>query len=1265
MVRKLIEWALNNPMVVFAYVAVVIGLGIYSYTHINVEAYPDPAPPIIELIAQNPGASAEEMERLVTVPLEINLAGMPNLKTVHTKSLFELSHVRCIFHYGHPYDEARQEVINRLAMMTAPLPPGVTAQLSPANPIAEIYRYVLKTPKNALGEEIYTLNDLKALQDWLIEREFRRVPGVFDVTSFGGTVKRYEIHPDPERMKRYGLSLQQVSQALTNSNMNVSGDFLKQGSNYKVIIIRGLIGGHKDPMEHAMTLKTPEEAAAYLRAEELRRCNEIRSIVVTSINSKPIRIDDIVDGGPLPFPDAISSQGVVVSHQTRLGRVSYDKCLDHETGKWLFEDEKVEGIILMRKNQHTMPVLERVKAKVDELNGVQKVAADHWYERIWDWCTGNKREIKTQSRLLPGIELQNYYDREELVNRTTHTVRENLFLGIALVVVILMMFISNVRTALIVAINMPLALLFSFSVLYFRGKSANLLSIGAVDFGIIVDSTVIMAENIYRHFATQGEHSSLSLKDRIVIATREIDKALFFSTAIMVVAFIPLFTMQGAEGELFGPMAQTYAFSLIGALFLAMTLTPVLCMYFYKGMKPKEDNFAVRFLKQRYLWQLRACLKYRYTTVIVMVGLMVITAVWPLRYIGREFMPELEEGNLWIRGIFPVHEHLDSIKEPVKEFREIVSYTDYTITKDILDSLPNARWLDQQKQEQRGVPDQVIAKLRDLKDRKFEGYETFLDALRQRLDASEVNRFRQPIMKTAANRKYPEVEAILVQMGRPDDGTDPGLFNNVEVYVPFRPQKDWPKVTRPNGITKVRSRQDITTDLSGELVRKLPGVEWAFSQYIRDNVMEAMTGVKGDNCVKIYGPDLKGLEEVADKVKDKLLAIRGVEDVGVYRVMGQSNLEFVVDKKKCERWGLQVADVAAVIGTLVHGGPMTSMVEGEKIFDVTLRLPLARRQDEASILDATVDVWNRTMTPGSIPATLQTILTGPSFGAASPSGTMNPPPTLGGSLYTGPQNQFLTRLRLRDVVSPVDDMGRANPGGEWTRPAGSIITRELGKRFIAAKFAVRDRDLASAVAEVEEKTSEFIKPPYRVQFGGEFEQMQDAEGRLMLIIPASLVLIFILLYVAFRSLLDVMVILSNVFDLAIGGVWAMYLTGTHLSVSASVGFVSLFGVAIMDGLLMISYFNDLRIKGMPVNEAIMHGASLRVRPVTMTCLTAILGLLPAAISTAIGSQTQRPLAIVVVGGMASTLLLTRYLMPVLYSFYGHREPPKDAASLAH
>lgn len=1158
MVRRLIEWSLNSPLVVLLLSGAVAAFGAYAFTHINVEAYPDPAPAIIEVVAQWPGASAEEMERQVTVPLEITLAGMPGLKTTLSKSLFGLSHLRNVFQYGHEYEKARQEVINRLQFAQG-LPTGVTPIISPASPIGEIFRYTLKSPKNALGQDIYTLNDLKALQDWMLEREFRRVPRIIDVTSSGGTVKRYEIQPDPDRMKRFGITLQQLQTTLTNSNANVGGDFLILGRSAQMVRSVGVIGGGKDPMEKALGMKTAEAAAAYLRAEDQKRLREIRALVITSVNNVPVRIDDIVQGGPLLFQDAPSTQGVVVAHQTRLGRISLDRALDANATTWQRDAEKIQGIVLMRKGEESLASLEGVKAKVKELN--------------------------QPGRLLPGVEIDPYYDRTELINVTTHTVRHNLSLGMVLVSVILLMFLSNVRSAVIVAINIPLALLIAFAVLFARGKSANLLSIGAVDFGIIVDSSVIMVENIYRNL-TSGHNAELPLKQRLLLASGEIDKALFFSTAIMVCAFLPLFTMTGSEGELFGPMAMTYAFALGGALVMALSLTPVLCLLLFKNLRPIPDNFLVRFLKSSYLRQLETCLWHRWGTLGVMGGLLLLTILWPMQFLGREFMPELEEGNLWIRATFPVHISLDGVTNPVRQARYIIG-----------------------------------------------------------------------------SKAYPEVQTVVIQCGRPDDGTDPGGFNNVEFFVPMKPEKDWPVVQRPDGSRMRRTRQDIIADMSDELASKLPGIEWSFSQYIRDNVMEAISGVKGDNSVKIYGPDLDKLEELAEKTKNVLSQIPGLFGIGVFRIMGQSNLEFAVDREKCKRWGVLAADVNNVIDSAVHGKTLTQMVEGEKTFDITLRWPLERRQDQAAILEIPVDILNNQFTANSQAGTQPNVLAG---GATGPSatGTSVASPALVSSGMAS-YGSLLPRLRLKDLVSPVGDDGRPDPKAAFVRPGGSLITRENGKRFIAVKFSVHDRDLASAVAEVQEKTHDIFQPPYRATMGGEFVQMEDAEARLLIIIPASLALICLLLYFAFRSLLDVIVILSNVVFSAIGGIWALYLTGTNFSISAAVGFISLFGVAIMDGLLLVSYFNAMRAKGLPLHESIMQGAGMRVRPVFITDLTAILGLLPAAIATEIGAQTQRPLAIVVVGGMVTTLLLTRYLLPVLYSFYGHREPPAGASSMAH
>jgi heavy metal efflux system protein len=1169
MVHRLIAWAVHNPLVVLLLTAALIVTGVYAFININVEAYPDPAPAIVEVVAQYPGASTEEVERQVTIPLEVTFAGMPGLKYTRSKSLFGLSHLRNQFDYGVDFYAARQEVINRLQSLQ-PLPPGVQPQISPQSPTGEIYRYTLKSPQDQYGNDLYTLNDLKALQDWVLEREFRRVPRIMDVSSTGGTVKRYEVHPDPDRLRRYGVTLSQLQTALVNSNQNVGGDYLTKGHTVLSVRSVGLFGGGEDPVLQVLGMKDPVAASARLREEENRRIREIRQVVIASVNSVPVKVEHIVEGGPLGPGDPLGVRGVVVSHQTRLGRVSLSKPADSRdpaalqrvpggevVRAWRDEDDKVQCIVLLRKGEFTPPALKDVRAKVEELNDPES------------------------GRMLPGVKIEAYYDRSELMNLTTETVEENLLTGILLVTVILLMFLSNVRTALIVAINIPLALLFAFSVLYFRGQSANLLSIGAVDFGIIVDSSVIMVENIFRHLSA-GEYIELPLRERIIKAAREIERPLLYSTLIMVCAFIPLFTMQGTEGQLFGPMASTYAFALGGALLLAVMLCPVLCALLFRKPRPMRDNFLVRFMKNRYLGQLRLCLKHRYITLTVLFGLIAGTALL-LPSIGREFMPQLEEGNLWITATFPLNSSMERVAEDIDKARVIIA-------------------------------------------------------------------------------SYPEVEVLVPAIGRPDDGTDPTGYYRVEIFAPLKPQKQWPKLVEETGwrrwvygSDRPRTKEELVQRMNAELREKVVGVDWNFSQYIRDNVTEAMAGVKGDNSVKIFGPDLDRLEEIADQVKNILRKIPGIEEVGVFSIKGQSNLEFRIDLDKCARWGVSAADVNNVIKSAVGGKAMTSMIEGEKTFDITIRWPQALRGSEASILDIPLDVTNNQVVVATGPGT-----------SPSPLGSGQPPPSNTGSpVNTANPLSNTPRLRLRDLVTPVGKSGAPDPAGSFERSGASTIYREQGKRLIAVKFNVRGRDLAGAVAEAKEKTAHLFESPYRAEWAGEFQEMEAAEKRLMIIIPLSLGLIFILLYGAFHSLLDSVVVLSNVIDLSMGGIWALWLTGMNFSIAAAVGFVSLFGVAIMDGLLMISSFNALRAQGVPLREAILQGAEKRVRPVTMTALTAVLGLLPAALSTKIGAQTQRPLAIVVVGGMLTTLFLTRYLMPVLYSFYGHREPPEGAGSLAH
>ncbi len=1177
MVHKLIHWAVDNPLIVLLLAAALVGLGGFAFQHVNVEAYPDPAPAIVEVIAKFPGASAEEVERQVTIPLEVALAGMPGLKYTRSKSLFGLAHLRNQFEYGIDFYKARQEVINRLQFV-ADLPENVDPDISPQSPTGEILRYTLRNPLDVQsGQPAYTLNDLKADQDWVLERQFRRVPRIIDIVSSGGTVKRFEIHPDPERLMRYGITLDQLQRAISESNGNVGGDYLAFGENMLNVRGIGLIGEGLDPTraEAVLQAANPAEASDYLRSEEERRIQRIRATVITAVNNVPIRVEDVVEGGPLRHRDDIGKKGVVVGNQSRLGKISLSRPLLNDRKEevldkdgnhvWVDEPEKVQGIVLLRKGEHSLPALHDLEHKIKELN-------------------------ESPGRMLPGIAIEPYYDRAELIAVTTETVQENLILGMTLVTLILLMFLSNVRSALIVAINIPLALLFAFAVLYMRGLSANLLSIGAVDFGIIVDSSVIMVENIYRHLSS-GDYAELTFKQRILKATHEVERSLFFTTTIMVCAFLPLFTMQGPEGQIFGPMADTYAFALGGALLLALTVAPVLCLLFFRSLKPAPDNALVRWMKTGYIRNLKFCLNHRYLTLGVM-AVLVAGTLMLLPILGREFMPELEEGNLWIRGTFPINVTLDEAAKQVVVARKIM-------------------------------------------------------------------------------RRYPEIKVVVSQTGRPDDGTDPTGFYNSEFFVPLRPRGEWPKVKPQTGLlrfcrkTRPRTKYELVSEMNAELTERIVGVNWNFSQNIRDNVMESLSGVKGDNSVKIFGPDLDKLEELADQVKTRLMKIKGIENVGVFRTKGQPNLEIPVDPQKCSLWGVSVADVEDVIQTAVGGKPVSRMIEGEKRFDITLRWPEDLRGSEEAILNIPVDVSNNRVADESSMDPKANSSSG--GGGLSAGGANMPKPNVTGSKLGGAYNVLdsAPRRRLRDLVTPLDSHGKQDLRGHFIRAGASTIYREQGYRLIAVKFSVRGRDLAGAVEEAQKATADLFKAPYRSEWSGEFQEMEEAEHRLMYIVPLSLGMVFILLYLAFHNMLDAVMVFSNVLALSMGGVWALLLTGTNFSISAAVGFISIFGVAIMDGLLLISYFNQMRLHGLPLYEAILQGAERRVRPVMMTALTAIFGLLPAAVSSKIGAQTQRPLAIVVVGGMIATLFLTRYLMPVLYSFYGHREPATSGGSMAH
>jgi cobalt-zinc-cadmium resistance protein CzcA len=1156
LVRKLIDWSVANPFLVILFALTLAVVGGYAFVNVNVEAYPDPAPAIIEVVAQFPGASAEEVERLVTIPLEVALAGMPGLDSTRSKSLFGLAHLRNQFDYSRPYEQAKQDVINRLSLAT--LPAGVVPQISPATPVGEILRYTLSSPKDPLGRPYYTLADLKALQDYTLQRELLRVPRIAGVTCTGGAVKRYEIHPDPDRLHRYGVSLAQLQTAVGNANGNGSGDNLVQGQTNLVVRAIGLYGNGQDPMQQVFGMKDAAEASAFLRSEEAKRIREIRQTVVASVNNVPVRVDDLVDGGPLLNEDGspnvpdreLGRRGVVVSFQTRQGKVSLSRPKQDATGQtvWEDEDEKVQAIVLLRKGQESLPALRDVQAKIDELN--------------------------QPGHLLPGVQIETYYNRTDLINLTTETVHENLLVGMMLVTAILLMFLSNVRVALIVAINIPLALLFAFGVLFLRGRSANLLSIGAVDFGIIVDSTVILVESIYRHLAS-GENADRPIEERVAIAAGEVERSLFFSTIIMVCALLPLFTMKGPEGQIFGPMADTYAFALGGALLLALTVSPVLCCLFLRHLEPVRDNFLVRFLRWGYLGQLTFLLKLRWLALIGFVVVLGGTGVVAAN-MGREFMPELEEGNLWVRGTFPINISFDEVGARSREVRRVL-------------------------------------------------------------------------------RAYPEVTVVVPAIGRPDDGTDPTGYYNMEIFVPLKRPKDWPvdpKLGRP------RTKAELIKTMNADLDNNFPGVDWDFSQIIRDNVMEALSGVKGENSIKVFGPDLDKLEELAEKIKQKLSKVKGVDNAGVFRIQGQSNLEFPVDRRKCARWNVQVADVENVIAAAVGGKAATQMTEGGRTFDITIRYPEPLRNNEQAILNIPVEVTgNQVAGPvaGVIdPGRLST--TGTSISIPSLTGRADNSPSLPGGT--------VPRRRLGDLITPLDAKGRPDENGSFLKPGASTIYREQGQRLIAIKFSVRGRDLASTVADAKKQVEPLLQLPYRAEWSGEFQEMEEAEQRLAKVFAVSLVLIVILLYMAFCSVLDAAVVFANVLAMAVGGVWALKIVGLNFNISAAVGFISILGVAVMNGLLFVSAFNRLRAKGVDLGEALVQGTGQLVRPVTMTALAAILGLLPAALSTKIGSQSQRPLAIVVVGGMLLTLVLMN-LVPVLYSFYGKRTPPAGAGDLGH
>lgn len=1017
MIARIVELSLVQRFLVCALGLVLLVGGLYAFHLLDIVAYPDPSPPMVELITQYPGWSAEEIERQITVPIEVALNGMPGLTDIRSLSIFGLSDIKVYFDFNTDIFRDRQEVLNRLT--TVQLPQGAAPTLSPWWAIAEIYRYELT------GGQQESTTDLKTVQDWQVRREFKRVPGVIDVTTFGGTTKEYHVDIDPGKLISYGVSLSQVMTALANSNANVGGSYLTVGAQSYNIRGLGLINDLQD----------------------------IENVMVAEKEGTPI------------FVKTLGT--VTVGHRVRLGKVGIDD-----------RDDVVEGVVLLQRGYKALPVLDHVRSKVEELNG---------------W------------KLPAGMKIKTFYDRTALIRTTVETVTDILIGGMVLVFVILFIFLGHLRAALIVALTIPLSLLFTFTMMVLIGQSANLISLGAIDFGIIVDATLVMVESIFFHLA-HGKMHGLTPHQHIVRAARQVGRPIFYSTAIIVVAFIPLFTMTGVPGKIFAPMSITYGFALLGALLMAFTLAPVLCSFLLRGPISEADTGFVRVIRRAYLRLVTWALDHRVVVVGFAAGLLGLTFLL-LQFVGGEFMPALEEGNLWVRVTMPVD-----------------------IAFDQADGLTN-----------------------DIR-RMF--------------------------------RESPEVDTIVSQLGRPDDGTDPTSFFNAEFLATLKPHTFW-----RTGLAK----DDLIEEIESRL-KVIPGVIFNFSQVIQDNVEEAMSGVKGENSIKLFGTDLKTMEAKAVEIESAMKGIAGVKDLGIFRLVGQPNLLIQVDREASARYGLLVADVNAVVQGAVGGQAVTQVYEGERLFDLVVRFLPEYRQDVESI---------------------------------------------GNILVSTPNGARIPLKQLATIT---------------TQTGAFIIYRENNERYIPIKFSVRDRDLQSTVEEAQAKLASGVTLPerYRMEWAGQYDQLKDEQQRLVKVVPISLVIILFLLYTTFDSLKNALLVLVTVPFALVGGVLSLVATQTHFSISAAVGVISTLGVAILGGVLLISRIEEFRRTGLDLRQAVLKGADVQMRPILMATLGAALGLLPAAMATGIGSQAQKPLARVVVGGMLTAAFLILVVLPVLYEIVHQR-----------
>jgi len=1026
MIRRLVDFALNNRFLVLGGAILLFAWGIVSFHNLPVEAYPDVANNYVNIITQWPGHSAEDIEQQVTIPTEIQMAGIPHLQHLRSTTLAGLSSIMLIFDDDSNNNWNRERVVERMGMVS--LPAGLVPQLGTDwSPVGQIYFYTIESKNPEID-----VMELKSIEDWTLEKQFKQVPGVVDVSSLGGETKEYQIRLNPDKLVSYGLSIAQVEQQLANNNTNAGGSFIVAGSQQVNVQAVGLVS----------------------------RVQDIENTVIKTQAGTALRMKDI----------AVVEQGPKI----RLGQNG--RTIRREDGKLVDNPDVVEGIVLLQKGDDSDPVLRGIEAKVRELN----------------------------DRILPkGVKVVPFLDRSDLIHYTTHTVLHNLTEGIVLVVIVLFLFLGNARGALIVALTIPFSLLFASICLDLRHIPANLLSLGALDFGMVVDGAVVMVENIVRHLNRNG-HGAQTPGERIREAAHEVQRPVFYAIGIIITAYLPIFTLQAVEGRLFKPMAWTVAFALLGALIFSMLLAPVLSSFLFRRGAKEWHNPVMIWLIEHYKRAAAFAIRNRYLTVGGAGLALAVSAYLAFSgVIGSEFLPHLDEGAIWVRGTLA----------------------------------PSTG------------PDESVA---------------------------IANKARVLLAS------FPEVTETTSQVGRADDGTDTTGFFNTEYYVGLKPKAEWRPIFHEN-------KDNLIASMNQEL-EKIPGVIWNFSQPISDNVEEAVSGVKGELAVKIYGDDLKTLEEKGNEIVNIMSKIRGVEDLGLFRVIGQPNLTFTVDRQAAARFGINVSDVQDAIQTAVGGTAVSQVLRGEARYDLVLRYQEPYRDTREAIENIRL---------------------------LSPSGE---------------------RVSLAQLTRVA------------TTDGAEEIYREGEQRYIAVKYSVRGRDLGSTVEEAIDKVNRQVTlpPGYHIDWAGEYESEKRSQRRLLLVLPITVLLIFVILYTMFKSGKWAALIMVNVAMAPIGGLLALLITHTNFSVSSGVGFLALFGVSVQTGVIMLEYINQLRVQGHSILEAAIAGAVLRLRPIMMTMLVATLGLLPAAMSHGIGSDSQRPFAIVIVGGLVGALAINVFLLPTLY-----------------